>query len=348
MDTKRPLITVVCAYYNGEKTIRRVLDSIVNQNMFKEDLEVVIVDDCSTHETPFGDPEFKNYYFDKLNLHIFKTDHNHGYPGPVRELAVEQAHGEWLTIIDQDDAFVEDVFKSVLKEIKENNVKHYFCTNFFKVEMYDNTVTEMIHQLNWNHGKFYNLDFWRKYKIHYREDMISHEDIYISSQVNCILNSLKEDFYLSDIFTYKWIKRPDSVSNSSYSIEQDNLPHEYMEKFFGDYFKSTGYCYIERYRDGMIDRDYAIAMVIQVLIYGYFYMQKFMFHHKDIYIVSNLIECSKYVRLVKSEFGLTNQFIYDYCAANEGEFFESTRAQAAIATGPIIPQITFRGWLEIM
>ena len=60
------------------------------------------------------------------------------------------------------------------------------------------------------------------------------------------------------------------------------------------------------------------------------------------------VECSKYVRLVRKLFNMTNEDIYQYSCRDTCEFFESIRAQAALATGPIIPQITYRGWLEIM
>ena len=181
---RRPVFSVVCAYHNGQNTIRNLLDSIKKQNMAREDIEVILVDDCSDIIPPFGDEDFQHYY-SELDITIYRTDRNIGYPGPVREIGAQRANGRWLTIIDQDDLFIEDSFCSVKKEIEENNVQYYLVTNFYKVESSDNSVTNMVKQLNWNHGKFYNMDnLWRKYDIHYRDDMISHEDIYISSQVN--------------------------------------------------------------------------------------------------------------------------------------------------------------------
>ena len=345
---RRPVFTVVCAYHNGQNTIGNLLESIKRQNMAREDIEVIIVDDCSDIEPPFNKPEFQ-HFFTELDITIYRTSENIGYPGPVREIGTQRANGVWLTIADQDDLYMDDVFCKVKIELEEKNIQYYYTTNFYKLETSDNTVTNMVKQLNWNHGKFYNVDnLWKKHNIHYADDMISHEDIYISSQVNCILHHLGEEFYFSDLFTYVWIKNEGSVSNTLYGIDEDNLPHEYMEKYFGDYFKCTGYCYYERYKSGYIDREFAQLMMIQVLIYGYFYMQKFMYHHKGYYVAKNFVECSKYVRVVRELFNMTNEDIYQYSCRDTCEFFENIRAQSALATGPIIPQITYRGWLEIM
>lgn len=43
-------ISVIVPVYNGEKYIKRCLDSIVNQTMFKR-LQVIVVDDGSTDDT---------------------------------------------------------------------------------------------------------------------------------------------------------------------------------------------------------------------------------------------------------------------------------------------------------
>lgn len=42
------LISVIIPVYNGEKYIRQSLDSIVNQTIGIENIEVIIVDDAST------------------------------------------------------------------------------------------------------------------------------------------------------------------------------------------------------------------------------------------------------------------------------------------------------------
>ena len=46
---KGPLISVIITSYNSEKFIKRALNSVVNQNY--KNIEIIIVDDCSTDKT---------------------------------------------------------------------------------------------------------------------------------------------------------------------------------------------------------------------------------------------------------------------------------------------------------
>lgn len=76
--------------------------------------------------------------------------------------------------------------------------------------------------LSWNHGKFYNREnFWNKYGIHFIKDLLSHEDVAITAQVNCIIQQEKlpdEEVYVE---TSHWLKNPESLSNRPYYYKDE-------------------------------------------------------------------------------------------------------------------------------
>ena len=89
-----PFFSVLVTTYNRAALIRRCVDSALAQTF--ADLEVVVVDDGSTDNTPevlagLNDPR----------LRFVSHETNRGI-SPARRTAVEHARGEWLVICDSD------------------------------------------------------------------------------------------------------------------------------------------------------------------------------------------------------------------------------------------------------
>ena len=74
--------------YNAEKTIKRAVYSCLNQTL--EDIELIIVDDCSTDSTRDLLVEIKNEYPDKVKL-LFQEKNNR--QGAARNRGFKEAEG---------------------------------------------------------------------------------------------------------------------------------------------------------------------------------------------------------------------------------------------------------------
>jgi hypothetical protein len=51
------------------------------------------------------------------------------------------------------------------------------------------------------HGKFYNKkNLWDKYNFHFKQNLVSNEDIYISNKLHCVLYNIgkRDVLFLSD------------------------------------------------------------------------------------------------------------------------------------------------------
>jgi len=87
-------VSVVIPVYNGERYLRRAIDSVLAQTY--SDVEVVVIDDGSTDSSP----AMLREYGDKLCVY---HQANCGRVGLVRNTGIDRSHGEFVAFLDQDD-----------------------------------------------------------------------------------------------------------------------------------------------------------------------------------------------------------------------------------------------------
>lgn len=344
MDNNRPFFSIVVSCYNSKRTLGAVLESLCNQELDYNDLEVIISDDCSTE--PYD--EITNQYLDRLNLKFTKTKYN-CCPGNTREAGARIATGQWLGFSDHDDEFVPNGLSELKKAILSTTERYYIVTSFFSTDRNQsfNKEYKATHSQGWTHGKFYNLDnLWKKYDIHYKKDLLSHEDIYLTSTVLCILDFIHHNgedagTYFDDLFTYIWYSHPESVSHEIYKGGVN-----FLEAHFNDYLISTGYTYIENYHKGIIDFERAKQYVLDTIIIVYFYMESFVFCNPNNRIKENDIYIERFLEIIKKEFDLTNKAIYMHAATNRASMYNIGYESAKLAIGGVIPHLTFSQWLN--
>lgn len=93
---KLPKVSIIVPVYNVEKTLRRCLDSILDQTF--KDYEVILVDDGSTDTGGTICDEYVNKYSNFSVIH----KENEGL-GPTRNAGIAVAKGEYLYHCDSDD-----------------------------------------------------------------------------------------------------------------------------------------------------------------------------------------------------------------------------------------------------
>lgn len=350
-NTKRPFFSIIIPCYNSNNNLRLLLKSIVAQNLTKEQLEVVISDDCSTVSYQDILDEFK----DTLNIVQTKTDYN-CCPGNTRQRGVQHATGQWIIFSDHDDLFEPDVFKKVQELILSQPELVLLVTAFRHVD--ENDTNKTIEQYipsqgyGWTHGKFFNMDhFWKKYNFHYTKDLLSHEDICITSQIMCTLQEHPDlnVIYADGFNTYRWIAHNNSTSNKIYTYKDDPTPRPFIDVFFIDYLKSTLEIYLEAFKNKQICREVATSLILSALLFGYFYQQGNVFKNPN-YIKANYQALSRYLKEIKIYLQMNTIDIYNYYKYSPEHLSAYYRVsnQAFNATGITIYEHTLKDWLEML
>jgi glycosyltransferase involved in cell wall biosynthesis len=87
----RPRLSVIVPVYNGALCISRCLEALRESEF--QDFEVIVMDDCSTDNTP--------QIIERFGARYFRTPRQMG-PGGARNLGVRHAAGEILVFVDAD------------------------------------------------------------------------------------------------------------------------------------------------------------------------------------------------------------------------------------------------------
>ena len=105
----QPLVSVVLCTYNGEKFLYPQIDSIIAQTY--PNLEIIIVDDASSDNTPFILEEYSRKD-SRVKYHINSA--NIGYNKNF-EKAFSLASADYIAISDQDDIWESNKIELMMK-----------------------------------------------------------------------------------------------------------------------------------------------------------------------------------------------------------------------------------------
>lgn len=341
LTNNRPFFSIVIPCYNSRNTIGRTLDSILNQHLGYNDIQVILADDCSTESYQ----DIVDKYKSQLFITQVKTQYNY-CPGNTRQCGVNAAIGEWVSFMDHDDQLLEDSYKKIKAHLQSPQGQemdiHIFTTPFYK--RVEKNLIEMPINAGWTHGKFFNLDkFWNKYHIHYIKNLVSHEDVSISSMLEFVKQAYNENFYVINVPTYVWNYREDSLSNRKYIKEKKE--RIFIDAFLIDYMESTAGVFYSAYKSTGLKKDFIANKIKQVLLFSYFYFQYGRFETPD-YLIENCDHIRKYILILQNQFDCSMEDIY--------KFFRETNPQDytriwEVAKGQIAPFLfdkSFLQWLK--
>ncbi|WP_249274561.1 glycosyltransferase family 2 protein [Candidatus Enterococcus clewellii] len=95
-----PKVSVIIANYNNGPYLKKMMDSLVNQTLDINNIQVMFIDDCSTDNSI---EVIKNYIAFYPNLEIYQLKENTGGAHGPRNVGIMNARGEYSVFLDSDD-----------------------------------------------------------------------------------------------------------------------------------------------------------------------------------------------------------------------------------------------------
>lgn len=106
----RPDVTVIIPVYNCERYIPETLQSVFDQNLSDDRLEIIAVDDGSTDDSL---PIMRKLAEQHPNM-VVESIPNSGSASAPRNRGLELAHGEYVFFLDADDKFADGALEQLL------------------------------------------------------------------------------------------------------------------------------------------------------------------------------------------------------------------------------------------
>ena len=124
-----PTISICIAAYNVESYISECLLSILElENAIQK--EIIIVDDCS-NDTTVKIVRSMIEKYPEQNIRLIENHQNLG-PAGSYNMAVQNAHGKYITFLDSDDLLIVSGFSKKIEMLEKiNDLKIVYANGIF-------------------------------------------------------------------------------------------------------------------------------------------------------------------------------------------------------------------------
>lgn len=342
MDNKY-FFSVIIPCFNSKRTIDRLLNSLICQDLSKDEFEVILCDDG--HEDNWN-KKIDRYSKDLNIIYCETKEHKVKCPGNTRRDALPYASGQWICFIDHDDIFTTDALSVAKQLIIDNDIKYVLATE--PVDLDAHNLDEGPHsygrQITLLHGKFYKRDFLEKYKINFLEDFATHEDLYFNTAVICALykEGVDEMSWFSNPL-YIWINFPDSLSRSYYKPYEE-YEKNYLEAHLEDYLRAYTENYLNLWQEEEFTGDKRLTVhLMYSILYAYFYYEGELYHLKEI-SKPELEITINHVKKIMNICNFTKEEIIDYIYENPVNY-AFIRKDIPQTEGPFIETQSFKDFI---
>ena len=224
---KQPIVSVIMPVYNNEKYLEQCLDSIVNQSL--TDIEIICVDDGSEDSSA----EILKRYAEKDSRIRIIYQENAG-AGAARNNGLRHAQGKYLSFLDSDDFFENDMLEKAVKKIEEDaadfvvfrcnqylndcdkfkNVRYtlkeqtlppYVPFNFRQIT--DNVFKTFV---GWAWDKLYKREFVMRHGLTFQEQRTSNDMLFVFTA----LVLAEKITYLDEVLAHQRRNNNESLSNT--------------------------------------------------------------------------------------------------------------------------------------
>jgi len=108
----KPYLSILIDTYNHEKFIEQAINSVLEQDINRSDIEIIVVDDGSTDQTP--------EIIKKYSSHLRYIRKDNGGQATAFNLGIAEARGEIIAFLDGDDWWVPEKLRRVVECLEQD------------------------------------------------------------------------------------------------------------------------------------------------------------------------------------------------------------------------------------
>lgn len=229
-EIKMCKLSIIVPVYNGEKYIKKTIDSILDQTF--ENFELILINDGSTDRTREILEECKER--DK-RLRVIHQE-NSG-PGAARNVGIREARGEYIGFVDGDDCIDKKMYEKLLDVAVDNKIEMAMCgyteisaqdevivrsnlparETLLQKNIEEDIISTFIKNINFGYFALWNKIYYKKFildnDLFIEEDRKQGEDWWFNIRAFCQLQS----FVYIDEPLYYYIRQNSESLMSAYN-----------------------------------------------------------------------------------------------------------------------------------
>ncbi len=141
MKQNKPLVSIILPTYNGEKYIKKSIESCLNQTY--PNIELIIVNDASKDNTAVIVKSFKD-----SKIKYIKHKYNMGLPNSLNT-GFTNAKGNYLTWTSDDNFYDKKAIEKMLNFLKKKKCSFVYCDMYkFDEKNPLKLLNAYMHQIN--------------------------------------------------------------------------------------------------------------------------------------------------------------------------------------------------------
>lgn len=204
-------LTIIVPVYNGERTIKRTLDSLINQTI--KDIHILLIDDGSTDNTSSIIDEYSNNYD---NIEVIHKEN--GGIANTRNVGINNVKTPYFGFLDSDDYVENNMYETMLNKITQDNSDLCVCnfiwewTKKSKKQVdgqYHNPKEMMTRMFSTLWNKIYKTDLIKKYDLSF-PDGYRYEDSYF---LYCLAGNDIKISFVDDYFV-RYVQYEGSITHN--------------------------------------------------------------------------------------------------------------------------------------
>ena len=239
-------ISVIIPIYNAENTIKNAINSVINQTIGFENIELILVDDNSCDNSKQIILDYSNKYD---NIKSLCLDKNSGSPSIPRNIGIDNVTAPYLMFLDNDDEYCDDYCEVLYDSIVKNNVDIVNCNHSskfnnhiyisgnieninFREEICDDTEKMFLKLACW--GNIFTTSLIKENNIKFPTTLYEDGVFYL----HCLLKTTKPVIRLPDYPGYIYLIENDESITHKASL---NTLNRFLEgyKLCGDLLKEN-------------------------------------------------------------------------------------------------------------
>lgn len=231
-------ISVIIPIYNAEKNLEKSIQSVINQSIGFENIELILVDDNSQDNSSQIIKEFAEKY---KNIHPIFLKKNSGGASVPRNKGILSSKSEYIMFMDSDDEYeyniCEKFYNTLISEDSDLVSCNYYTTDKIhtsKINFYSQIENNKVIFTDDDLIEFDNVYVWNKI---FKRTIIIENNILFKESISedfifCMeyLIKCKKRIYLKDYYGYvKYIQNNSlSIKDISLTTVDNHINVDYM------------------------------------------------------------------------------------------------------------------------